>query len=385
HITHKKDIEAKAGEKLNIELNPTPQYGKLNIVTEPPMAIITINGKNYGTTPTTIKDLLIGNYNVELSLKGFATINEKTTISEGKTSNINTKLTNGKEVTISSNPSNSKLYINNKYIGMTPYTCNLSYGNYNLQIEKNKQIEKKVMLLSQTSESNINLVIGKEVIINSTPLNAYLFIDNEYVGKTPYSNKLSYGNHELRIENEGKKNEKNITITQNMRKNIFTLSIPTTPQLGQKYQGGIVSYILKWRDIGYDPNIPHGIIVAPYDQSIGVKWDNDDLTTGAIDTNIGSGKANTDKIVSCQGLGNYAAKLCFDLKLNGYNDWYLPSKGELNQLYINRSLINGFSQNSYWSSSNYNSNYAWLQSFENGYQYTNYKTSLSSVRAIRRF
>ncbi|MFZ4740772.1 MAG: PEGA domain-containing protein [Bacteroidales bacterium] len=158
HITHKKDIEAKAGEKLNIALNPTPQYGKLDIVTEPPMAIITINGKNYGTTPNTIKDLLIGDYTVELSLVGYATAIVKASITEGQTATINATLTNGREVNINSIPSGVDLYIDNNKVGLTPYKGNITFGNHTIRIEQSeKKAEKNINIAQSGGETNFVL------------------------------------------------------------------------------------------------------------------------------------------------------------------------------------------------------------------------------------
>jgi hypothetical protein len=45
-------------------------------------------------------------------------------------------------------------------------------------------------------------------------------------------------------------------------------------------------------------------------------------------TVIGTGNTNTNLIVAVQGNGNYAAKICYDLVLNGYSDWFLPSRDE---------------------------------------------------------
>jgi hypothetical protein len=62
-----------------------------------------------------------------------------------------------------------------------------------------------------------------------------------------------------------------------------------------------------------------------------IPWNNGDFVkTGATETAIGTGKANTQKIVDIQGNGSYAAKLCSDLTQGGYSDWFLPSKDELN-------------------------------------------------------
>ena len=43
--------------------------------------------------------------------------------------------------------------------------------------------------------------------------------------------------------------------------------------------------------------------------------------------------------------------------------WRLPTKDELDKMYNNKDLIGNFVNNNYWSSTEYNSDYAWMQVF----------------------
>jgi hypothetical protein len=100
--------------------------------------------------------------------------------------------------------------------------------------------------------------------------------------------------------------------------------------------------------------------------------------------------ANTNAIVAAQGAGSYAAKLCADLVLNGYGDWYLPSINELHKLYSNRSSIGEFTTDSYWSSSELSSsegvaNLALAIFFGTGATYGDSKHVANRVRAVRSF
>jgi titin len=107
---------------------------------------------------------------------------------------------------------------------------------------------------------------------------------------------------------------------------------------------------------------------------------------------IGMGMTNTNSIyerLTTNGLvvtGNYAAGLAYAYSNNLKDDWHLPSKLELNQMYVNKVAIGGFSTGYYWSSSEGAVISAWLQGFNDGSQYSSTKTyNPSYVRPVRAF
>ena len=96
----------------------------------------------------------------------------------------------------------------------------------------------------------------------------------------------------------------------------------------------------------------HGLEAAPGDQAVTVTWgcSGTDIA-GADGTAVGTGAANTADIVAGCSEPNTAAKIADAYALNGYMDWYLPSKDELNLLYQQKTVVGGFVSNQYWSSS----------------------------------
>jgi hypothetical protein len=161
--------------------------------------------------------------------------------------------------------------------------------------------------------------------------------------------------------------------------------------LGSSYGGGKVFYIFQPGDQGYVAGETHGLIAATVEQSTGISWNNGlEITTGATGTAIGTGLSNTNTIITIQGAGSYAAKICADYTVTvgqvTYDDWYLPSKDELNLLYLHKTAIGSFSDRYYWSSTEGGVYSACSQSFSTGLQGCNFgKTNQEYVRAIRAF
>jgi hypothetical protein len=142
--------------------------------------------------------------------------------------------------------------------------------------------------------------------------------------------------------------------------------------------GGIVFFV---SDDG-----KHGLEAAPGDQSTGIQWFNGSfILTGAVWNGI-NGERNTDRIITSQGHGSYAALLCANYTGGGYGDWYLPSKYELNLLYQQKAVVGGFATSgNYWSSTEDGSYYAWFQNFYHGDQNAWDKANTFRVRAVRAF
>jgi hypothetical protein len=169
---------------------------------------------------------------------------------------------------------------------------------------------------------------------------------------------------------------------------VVTAMFPETElKVGDSYNGGIVAYIFQSGDPGYVANEQHGLIASTADQSLEIEWSNITSTlVGTTGTAIGTGQANTTAIVGQEGCKLGAAKLCEDLTEHGYNDWFLPSRDELNKLYINKGAIGGFYYiGIYWSSSERDADGAWQQTFFSGYQVNYGKGYVGRVRAVRYF
>jgi hypothetical protein len=178
---------------------------------------------------------------------------------------------------------------------------------------------------------------------------------------------------------------------------VVTAVFPATATvaIGESCGGGIVAYILQSGDAGYVAGEQHGLIAATADSAASTMACTNITGTliGTTGTAMGTGRANTTAIVGQAGCDSGAAYYCDTLDEGGHNDWFLPSKDELNKLYDNRAVIDNFVVDWYWSSSEYDKDHVWAQHFgtalDQQYKLKDYSSSTPiyflNVRAVRAF
>ena len=152
--------------------------------------------------------------------------------------------------------------------------------------------------------------------------------------------------------------------------------------IGQAYAGGVIAYIFQSGDNGYVVGQTHGLIIPTSISTSTYQWGCYG-TSISTSSSLGTGNSNTINIAGSCGSSS-AAYYAYYLSTGGYSDWYLPSYAELQKIYTNKPSLN-IPNNYYWSSSQYNSNSAYLFYFGTGTFYSQSKNNYFSVLPIRKF
>ena len=281
HRPAKKELNILAGNKDTVDLQPAPIYGSLDVMTNPPGAKILVDNKEYGTTPNTIYNLPIGDCKVQLIKDGYAILNSTVVITDGRSTELSETLllsnanvnnvpaqtnnqivnetnSNGRLVNIISNPTNAKLFIDDKLVGQTPFEGSLSIGYHNLRAEQGmEKLVKNIIIDQNGGETNFKFTfsqqafmetagklldtdqsgttsnqmpaLNRSVGISSNPSGVNLYIDGNLVGQTPYNGTLSFGSHNLKIEQNGQTADKIISVSQSGGETEFSLSFAEQP------------------------------------------------------------------------------------------------------------------------------------------------------------
>lgn len=120
--------------------SPPLSYGSIAITSVPPGATVNLDGRQRGTTPAVIPDVLPGNHEVSLSLQGYDDWNQVVSVGSGQTSAINAILVPAAARTgslaVTSDPPGAEIYIDNGFKGVSPATISgLPPGTHTISVK----------------------------------------------------------------------------------------------------------------------------------------------------------------------------------------------------------------------------------------------------------
>ena len=161
-----------------------------------------------------------------------------------------------------------------------------------------------------------------------------------------------------------------------------------TYSIGDVVNGGVVFWL--------DSTGQHGLVAAFSDVATSVEWgcygtDLPNVLNATSSPPIGLGAEIGDGFNNTNDILNDCPTAPAALAARSLGaQWFLPSAKELNQMYINKTTLEGVSgftafSSYYWSSTEYDNDYAWLQNFLSGSHFSYFKFNTDDVRAVRAF
>lgn len=248
-------------ETIRVEPNKTnylsysliPLYGSLNINSIPSGAEVYLSGVYRGKTPLVISNLSPGRYQVQLRLSGYKDYVGFVDVYSGQVSTYNfTMVPLSATLNIFSTPSSAEVYINGVYRGKTPLSItDLSSGNYNVKLVLSgyEDYSESIYLNpGEVRQLNVTLKpISSEVIIDSRPQGASVYINGRYQGVTPITLYLSEGKYSLTLSMNGYNDLKTEIVVKPRDKVSYMFTLTPIPSISL--------YYLNFTKGGYEGNL----------------------------------------------------------------------------------------------------------------------------------
>jgi hypothetical protein len=195
-----------ADKELENAVDEASDFGQIEITTIPNGSEIYINNVLMGTTPARLTDVPPGFYEVELKQEEYKDVFERVPVKAGKTYVISKKLSFKEGVcSISSNPSEARVYLDGKYKGITPVVFHTDEGTHSLKIKKNGYgtVSKEVNVSSDEP-----FVLGEKLHLSIFVYLAavlVLFIGGVFIKKKPEIPELKIPTGSISLEKYEKK------------------------------------------------------------------------------------------------------------------------------------------------------------------------------------
>jgi len=187
------------GKRDDEDERPTIPEGSISISTTPSGASVRMDGKNVGTTPLSMKDVISEAHNLVFSKDGYRSKTVQFVLGTGGAENINEVLEQlTGSIRVTSDPAGADIYIDGVPEGNTPQTISdVIPGSYTVRLMKqyyNDYTESDVIVEAEQTESVNAVLVPSDVIPPSIRIDTTI-IDHNYnnVLENGESIKIDYG------------------------------------------------------------------------------------------------------------------------------------------------------------------------------------------------
>lgn len=181
------------------QFNYKPLIGKLILTSPLDSVSAVIDDQPFGLLPLSIDSMAVGAHTIILSKTGYSSLTKEFLIEENKALNLNLSLNKACLLTVTSDARGDKVFEGTTYLGETPITLNMAFGNHVFIIKRNviQQLEKEIYIAPDETEKTITFSFGQYVIVESDCRNGKIVVDDVYKGKSPVRVYMPIGSHSI--------------------------------------------------------------------------------------------------------------------------------------------------------------------------------------------
>lgn len=178
-----------------------PITGTVNI-NSTPQSTVNIDGVDYGQTPITINTLPVGMHSIVLSGKGCEQLVKTIAVKENEETDYFFRLPRACILTITSDKDGDLVYFDGDFVGGTPVTIERPFGDHKVFLRRigKFQQEKTIHLSPDDLALTMQFTFGQHVNVEADRDKNRVYLNGDYIGKTPVDIYLPYGTHKLTAE-----------------------------------------------------------------------------------------------------------------------------------------------------------------------------------------
>ncbi len=250
HKSATKQLALKSGDKETVLLVPTPILSSVKVQSDPMGAEIFLNGTSHGTTPQIVRDLLVGQYDLELRLPGFGSRRTVIEVKEGQTVDVLETLSSMGRIQVTADQTGVEVYLNNSFKGIAPIELlDLEPGSHVVTCKKSgfENVEQRFSVEAgdvKTMNANMEVLKGS-ITLYSTPSAAGVYMDGSYKCQTPLLLKgLDASSYIMEFRKDGYKSElKRVYVVQGENKSVTVALAPNkATRLASRNDRGFMLY-----------------------------------------------------------------------------------------------------------------------------------------------
>ncbi|MDD3568458.1 MAG: PEGA domain-containing protein [Bacteroidales bacterium] len=243
YYEHVEQFELKEGATVEIpKVNLKPRFGYWQVTSNPSGAEVLLNGRSVGVTPIKKQVIQSGFHEVAVRKTNYHEHKETFKLSDGDEKTLNIKL-NGAfgDLQITSEPSDARVFIDNKEVGKTPYrNPEMPSGTYNLRVSKELFADaNEVITIVDGKKSERYIALTKNYgTLKISSQGSQISINGKTVASNSYAANLAPGEYRVKAtKNKHRDDERTafimlgqtqeITLTPKPREG--AVSVTTTP------------------------------------------------------------------------------------------------------------------------------------------------------------
>ena len=179
----------------------------VRITSDPPGAVIAIDGSHKGTTPIAVS-VGAGEHEVEASKDGCFSAKKSLSVEPGDETSLEIALERAAFLIASSKPAGARIRVDGEDVGQTPVRLKLHAGEHRLAASLEGYADsQRTVHLEPGSRSEVSLELYAlpkgELAVRTEPAGARVMVDGEEVGTAPLEREFAPGTHEIGVAHQG--------------------------------------------------------------------------------------------------------------------------------------------------------------------------------------